>query len=57
MRSTSKIKTLLAEIASITPADETYDMKIKVRKMWSITSRMRKARCFPMPRNSLAKAC
>jgi hemerythrin superfamily protein len=27
-----RIKTLLAEIASITPADETYDMKIKVLK-------------------------
>jgi hemerythrin superfamily protein len=27
-----QIKTLLAEIASITPADETYDMKMKVLK-------------------------
>src|ERR1700751_133179 len=27
-----RIKTLLAETASITPADETYDMKIKVLK-------------------------
>ena len=50
-----QIKTLLAEIASITPADETYDMKMKVLKE-DVTSRMRKARCFSMPRHSLAKA-